>query len=379
MRFALDDEQMALQRTARRVLERWSPPEAVRAAMATERGYDPALWRRLAGELGVTALLVPERYGGLGLGPTSLAPLMEELGRSLACAPVLSTVALATNALVLGANEPQKARWLPKIASGELTATVAFGPPDDPCESGLFAFPQSGGAYRVMGVVEQVIDGHTADLLILPARLHQPGLSIIAVVPGDHPGVLRTPLPTMDRTRRLARIDLSLDTSAFVDVAPTEILGKRGGSHALMSRVLARARAALASEQVGVAERCLDMSVDYAKTRVQFGRPIGSFQAIKHRCADMLVDVESARAASWYAAWATEFAPGEAFVAASLAKAWCSEASYRAAAECIQIHGGIGFTWEHDAHIGLKRARASEALLGTPNALRELIAAEIGL
>ncbi|MEZ4267160.1 MAG: acyl-CoA dehydrogenase family protein [Myxococcota bacterium] len=379
MRFALDDEQVALQRTARRVLDRWSPPDAVRAAMATERGYDPALWQRLAGELGVTALLVPDAYGGLGLGPTSLAPLMEELGRALACAPVLSTVALATNALVLGADKAQKQRWLPKIASGELTATVAFGPPADPCETGLFAFARPSGGYRILGSVAQVIDGHTADLLILPARLPRPGLSVLAVVPGDHPGIVRTVLPTMDRTRRLARIDLSTEAPVLVDVAPTELLGTKGNTHKLLCRVLARAAAALASEQVGVAERCLDMSVEYAKTRVQFGRPIGSFQAIKHRCADMLVDVESARAASWYAAWATEFAPDEAAAAASLAKAWCSEASYRAAAECIQVHGGIGFTWEHDAHIAFKRARASEALLGTPTAHRELIAAEIGL
>lgn len=379
MHFALNDEQVALQRTARRVLERWSPPDAVRAAMATERGYDPALWRRLAGELGVTALLVPEKYGGLGLGPTSLAPIMEEFGRALACAPVLSTVALATNALVLGANPPQKARWLPKIASGELTATVAFGPPHDPCEAGLHAFPLQGGSYRILGTVEQVVDGHTADLLILPARLRNPGISIIAVVPGDHPGIVRTPLPTMDRTRRLARLELDLEAPGKVEVASTEILGKRGHSHRLMCRVLARAAAALASEQVGVAERCLDMSVEYAKTRVQFGRPIGSFQAIKHRCADMLVDVESARAASWYAAWANEFARSEVATATSLAKAWCSEASYRAAAECIQIHGGIGFTWEHDAHIAFKRARASEALLGTPSAHRERIAEELGL
>jgi alkylation response protein AidB-like acyl-CoA dehydrogenase len=379
MRFALDEEQVALQRSARRLLERWSPPDAVRAAMATERGYDPALWQRLAGELGATALLVPERYGGLGLGPTSLAPLMEEMGRSLACAPMLSTVALGTNALLLGANHAQKEAWLPKIAAGELTATMAFGPHDDPAGTGLFAFERKRGDYRILGTVEQVIDGHTADLLILPARLHKPGVAIIAVVPGDHPGIVRTLLPTMDRTRRLARLELSIDAPEFVDVAPTEVLGKKGLAYALIRRVLARAVAALASEQVGVAERCLDMSVEYAKTRVQFGRPIGSFQAIKHRCADMLLDVESARAASWYAAWATEHAPEEAATAASLAKAWCSEASYRAAAECIQIHGGIGFTWEHDAHLAFKRARASEALLGSPGVHRESIATELGL
>jgi alkylation response protein AidB-like acyl-CoA dehydrogenase len=379
MRFALDDEQLALQRTARRMLERWSPSDAVRAAMATERGYDVALWQRLAGELGVTALLVPEAYGGLGLGPTSLAPLMEELGRALTCAPVLSTVALATNALVLGADHAQKERWLPPIAAGELTATMAVGPHADPCETGLFAAEQPGGAYRIWGTAEQVIDGHTADLLILPARLAASGLSVIAVVRGDHPGLLRTPLPTMDATRRLARVELSADAATSVDVAPADLLGRPGDSLALMRRVLARAAAALASEQVGVAERCLDMSVDYAKTRVQFGRPIGSFQAIKHRCADMLVDVESARAASWYAAWAAEFAPDEEGAAASLAKAWCSEACYRAAAECIQVHGGIGFTWEHDAHIAFKRARASEALFGTPTVHREAIAEELGL
>ncbi|MCB9785143.1 MAG: acyl-CoA/acyl-ACP dehydrogenase [Deltaproteobacteria bacterium] len=373
MRFALDEEQVALQRAARRLLERWSPSAAVRDAMETERGYDDALWQRLAADLGVSALLVPEALGGLGLGPTALAPVMEEMGRALACAPLLSTVALGTNALLLGASAEQQARWLPGLASGERTATVAFDPLGDARRSQVRAV-RDGGSWRLDGVVTQVLDGHTASLVVVAAEVAAEDALALFLVPGDAPGLARTALPTMDRTRRLARLELH-----GVSVPPADRLdGPLPGAAALRA-VLDRARVALASEQVGLAERCLDMSVEHARTRVQFGRPIGSFQAIKHRCADMLVDVESARAASWYAAWAAEHAPDELATAAAMAKAWCSEACFRAAAECIQIHGGIGFTWEHDAHLAFKRARASLALFGAPANHRETIAHELGL
>jgi alkylation response protein AidB-like acyl-CoA dehydrogenase len=214
-----------------------------------------------------------------------------------------------------------------------------------------------------------VLDGHVANLLVVAARTPA-GLGLFAVE-GDAPGLTRTPLATMDQTRKQARLELA--------GTPGRLIGADGGASAGLSRTLDLAAVALAAEQVGGAQRCLDMSVEYAKERVQFGRPIGSFQAIKHKCADMLLEVESAKSAAYYAGWAAAESSDELPVVASLAKAYCSDAYFHAAAENIQIHGGIGFTWEHDAHLYFKRAKSSELLLGDPTYHRELLAQRIGL
>ncbi len=379
MRFAFTEEQEALRDTARSFLGDHSSPAQVRAVMESESGYDPALWRRIGAELGWTAILVPEAHGGLGLGYVELVALMEEMGAALLCAPFFSTVCLATNALLIGGSEEQKNQYLPGVAAGATTATVAFTEPNgrwDASGIALRAEPR-GAEFLLNGTKTFVVDGHTAELLVVAARRGDSrgaeGISLF-VLPADTPGIERRLLPTMDQTRKQAEI-------AFHDVRvpAAALLGGDGEGWPILCRTLDLAAVALAAEQLGGAQRCLDMSVDYAKQRVQFGRPIGSFQAIKHKCADMLLRVESARSASYYAGWAASVNDPELPALASLAKAYCSDAYFHCAAEAIQIHGGVGFSWEYDVHLYFKRAKSSETLLGDATYHRELVAQRIGL
>jgi alkylation response protein AidB-like acyl-CoA dehydrogenase len=369
MRFAFDDDQEALRASARRFLESHAAPAAVRAEIERDRGGDPDLWRRVGRELGWTSLIIPEAYGGAGLGWIELAAVLEEMGRAVLPSPFFSTVCLATPAILLAGSESQKQDDLPGIAAGETIATLAY---DGIAVPAIARKDAGADEWVIDGSIPHVIDGDRADLLIVPART---GESInLFLVPGATPGVARRALPTMDRTRRIASIELG-----GVRLPPSAILGDEGGGATILERTIDLACVALAAEQVGGAERCLDLSVDYAKTRVQFGRPIGSFQAIKHRCADLLVDVESARSAAYHAAWCAATGDPDLPLAAATAKAICSEAYFRCAAETIQIHGGIGFTWEHEAHVHFKRARASEAFLGAPSFHRERVARRLGL
>jgi alkylation response protein AidB-like acyl-CoA dehydrogenase len=348
--------------------------------MATERGWDPALWRRIAGELGWPAVLVPEEHGGLGLGQVELMVLMEAMGAALTCAPFFSTVCLAANALLVGGSPAQRAEWLPAIAAGATTAAVAHAEPDGRWDAGgigALARPD-GDAVVLNGTKSFVVDGHTADLLLVAARrpgtLDADGIGIY-LVPADAAGLERRALGTLDETRRLAEVRLH-----DVRVPASAALGGRDAAGwPALATTLQLATVALAAEQVGGAERCLDLAVAYAGERVQFGRPIGSFQAIKHKCADMLMRVEAARSASYYAACTADERGPELPVAASLAKAYCSEAYFQCAADCLQIHGGVGFTWEYDVHLYFKRARSSESLLGDPAHHRELVARHLGL
>jgi alkylation response protein AidB-like acyl-CoA dehydrogenase len=236
------------------------------------------------------------------------------------------------------------------------------------------AVPDGSGGYRLDGTKMFVLDGHTANLIVVAARSAgsggTEGISFF-IVPGDAPGLTRTALPTMDQTRKQAKLEFS-GVSA-------RLLGEEGAGWAALSKTLDQVAVCLAAEQVGGAQKCLDMSVEYAKVRIQFGRPIGSFQAIKHKCADMLLEVESSKSAAYYAGWAAAEDNDELPVVASLAKSYCSEAYFHAAAENIQIHGGIGFTWEHDAHLYFKRAKSSEILFGDPTYHRELLAQRIGI
>jgi alkylation response protein AidB-like acyl-CoA dehydrogenase len=378
VRFAFGDDQEELRRSVRRVLDAHAP---AREAARSEAGIDAALWKRLGTDLGLAGLIVPEAHGGAGLGWVELIAVMEELGSQLACVPCLSTVCLATSALLVAGDDAQQARWLPAIANGALTATLAHSEPGPGIHTSA---RRDGDTVVLTGRKRHVVDGHTAGLLVVSARAAgtrgDDGIELYAI-PADSPGLERRRLPTMDQTRALAEIILE-------DVRVPDSARLARGSAAALEHVLSYARIGLAAEQVGAAQRCLDMSVEYAKVRTQFGRPIGGFQAIQHMCADMFVLVESARSAAYHAGWvASQHAAGAASdpddpssdlaTAAAIAKAYCSDAFYRCAADTIQVHGGIGFTWEHDAHLYFKRAHASRELLGAPAQHREALAAVI--
>ena len=371
VRLAFSEEQEELRRSVRRFLDDTSPVAEVRRLMDTEEGWDRAVWRAMAERVGLQGIHVPEAFGGAGLGHVELGIVLEELGRSLACMPYFSTVGLAVSTLLASGDERAQRELLPRLASGAATGTLAVLEPAGSWDLEALATTarREGDGWVVDGTKAFVVDGHTADVLLVAGRTPD-GLGVFAVE-GGAAGVERVPVPQLDQTRKLARVELS-------GAAATPV-GEAGGAGSWLPRALDLAAAALAMEQVGGAQRCLDMTVEYAKARHQFGRPIGSFQAIKHRCADMLLRVESARAAAYYAAWAAAEGAEELPAVASLARAYCSEAYSWVAGETIQVHGGIGFTWEHDAHLYFKRAKASELLLGDPAHHRELMLRRIGV
>jgi alkylation response protein AidB-like acyl-CoA dehydrogenase len=369
--FAFSEEQEELRRTVRSFLEQKSPESEGRRLMETTEGYDPSVWKQMGEQLGLQGLAIPEEFGGSGYSYVELGVVLEEMGRALLCAPYFSTVVLAANTLLHCGDESAQKEYLPGIASGETIATLAFTEPSGRWDADGIQMTASGSgdSWTLDGEKMFVIDGHTADLLLVAARTGA-GISLFAV-PADASGVTRTPLSTMDQTRKQAKVEFS--------GTPARLIGADGAGWDTLDRVLDLAAVGLAAEQVGGAQKCLEMSVEYAKVRVQFGRPIGSFQAIKHKCADMLLEVESAKSAAYYAMWAASELNDELPVVASLAKAYCSDAYFHAAAENIQIHGGIGFTWEHPAHLYFKRAKSSELLLGDPTYHRELLAQRIGI
>ncbi|MER5182438.1 acyl-CoA dehydrogenase family protein [Streptomyces sp. NPDC002896] len=372
MDLTFSEEQDELRKVVRSFLTKYSGEADVRRLAADPRGYDPGAWRRMATELGLQGLAVPEEYGGSGFGYADLGVVFEEAGRALLCAPYFATVALAAEALLRCDDEQARRDLLPGIASGESVATLALTE-----DSGRWDEPgirltarETAGGWRLTGVKTYVPDGHLADLLLVAARTPS-GISLFAVE-ADVPGLTRTPLPTLDQTRKQARVE-------FTD-APARLLGGEGAAWPVIERTLATASVLLAAEQVGGAAAALDTAVEYARIRVQYGRPIGSFQGIKHKCADMLVEIESARSAAYGGLWALDAGDEiEIAVAAALSQAFCSEAFTKVAGDNIQVHGGIGFTWEHPAHLYFKRAKSSEVLLGTPSYHRELLAARLGI
>jgi alkylation response protein AidB-like acyl-CoA dehydrogenase len=367
MRFAFTEEQLALKTSARRFVETHCPSAHVRGEMAKEQGYDDDVWRRMSGELGWASLIIPEAYHGAACSHVELVALMEELGRGLAPSPLLATLCLGATAILAAGSDEQKAEYLPLIASGELTAALAEL--RDGC-----ARRDADGSWSITGDADFVVDGHTAQLLIVAVPEQATGDCLLFALPAASTGVSRKLQATMDQTRKLAHI-----TCHEVQLPARALLADGAAAAQALAHTLDLARIALAAEQLGGAEHCLDMAVAYAKERHQFGRPIGSFQAIKHKCADMLVLLESARSATYYAAWVASHRPEERATAAAVAKISASRAFFRCAAENIQIHGGIGFTWEHDAHLYFKRAKASEQLLGQPRELRESLSAAVGL
>jgi alkylation response protein AidB-like acyl-CoA dehydrogenase len=373
MNFAFSEEQEELRRYASQWLSERAPSKIVRELMESDEGFDRSHWTELA-EMGWLGMAIPEEFDGAGFGFLELVVLLEEQGRALLPSPFFSTIVLAAGALLTSGTEEQKAAWLPRIAAGDIVATVATTEPGGQWDAeGVEAVARKSDAgWEISGTKSYVLDGHTADLLIVAART-EVGVSLF-LVPGDAAGLTRTLLDTMDATRKQAEVVLE-----SVHVASDALVGEEGEGWSTIDQIMQTAAVALAVESVGGAQKCLDMAVEYAKDRQQFGRPIGSFQAIKHKCADMLVAVESAKAAAYYAAWAVSEANDEVALVAPLAKAYCTEAFYHCAQENIQIHGGIGFTWEHDAHLYFKRAKSNELLYGKPSEHRKVLAERLGL
>jgi alkylation response protein AidB-like acyl-CoA dehydrogenase len=370
--FSFSAEQDELRRSVRRFLAARSPESAIRATMETPTGFDPAVWEQLAGQLGLTALAVPEKFGGAGFGMIEIGVVMQEMGRALLCAPFLSSAVLATSALLESGDVAACERWLPDLAAGTSLGTVALAaitmPSAGQVPNDLQATRHAGG-WTLTGHAGFVLDGHVADLVLLPVRADDGSGSLFAV-DAAAAGLERDLLDTFDLTRKLA--DLTLTQT------PADLVGAEGGARAALLRTLDLAVVALSSESVGVAERTLEMATEYAKVREQFGRPIGSFQAIKHKLANVLLEVEAARSAAWYAAWAASERAEELPVVASLTASTCSEAAYLAAAENIQVHGGMGYTWEHPAHLYFRRATTSRVLFGDPDSHRSALLRRIG-
>ncbi len=367
----LTEEHEEFRRSVRSFVERVSPEAQVRRLMETADGYDPAVWRQLAEQMGLQGTAVPERFGGSGLSFLELGVVLEELGRALLCSPFFATVVLAANALLLAEDEAAQADFLPGIAAGQTVATVAATGRSGSWRMDDTATRASAvaGGWELTGAKAFVLDGLVAQLILVSAWTPA-GLSLFAVT-GDAPGLTRTPLPTMDLTRKQAVLEF--------DRTPARLVGVDGGAGPVLERLLDLAAIALAAEQVGGAQRCQEMAVEYAKLRTQFGRPIGSFQAIKHKCADLLMAVETARSAAHYALYAATVDGPELPAIASLAKSYCSEAYSLTAGENIHIHGGIGFTWEHPAHLYFKRATSSALLFGDPDQHRARVAARVGV
>jgi alkylation response protein AidB-like acyl-CoA dehydrogenase len=370
MRFSFTNEQREFRDVLRRALAARSPTSEVRRLMETEAGFDRQSWQRLNNELGLTAVHIPEEYGGQGFGCTELAIVLEEMGRVLLCAPYFSSVVLGATAILNAGTETQKRKLLPPIATGDTIATLAFAEDNGRWDSAgvtMTATP-AGGGYKLSGHKSFVIDGHTADMVVVLARL--PGTSGDAglaffTVPGDAAGLKRRPLKTMDATRKLARLEF--------DQVDAELLGEAGGGAAPFARTMTQACVCLANEMAGGAEKLRESSLEYAQMRMQFGRPIASFQSMKHKSADMLVDVELAKSAAYYAAAAVDENDADVEQLASLAKACAAEAYLQTAVNAIQIRGGIGFTWDDDTHLWFKRAKSSEVLFGDASQHRELM------
>ena len=369
-RYSFTDEQEEFRTVLRRFLDDKSPTTEVRRLMETEAGWERAGWQQLNSQLGLTAVAIPEAYGGQGFGFVELCIVLEEMGRALLCAPYFASAVLATQAILNAGSEEDKEALLPAIASGETIATLAFTEDNGGWDSGAITMTAtpSGSGYRLDGVKSFVLDGAAADLIIVvarrPASSGDDGLGFF-VVDATADELEKTPLVTMDATRKLARLQFN-----GVEAKP---LGDGNGAGAAFAKTMQQAAIALASEMVGGAERLRESAVDYAMMRMQFGRPIGSFQAIKHKCADMLVDVELAKAAAYYAAAAAADEDEDLPAIASLAKASVSDAYMKTAIDTIQIHGGIGFTWDNDTHLWFKRAKSSEVFLGDAHYHRELM------
>jgi alkylation response protein AidB-like acyl-CoA dehydrogenase len=373
--FAFTPEQEALRATVRKFLATRSPETTVRSLMETESGYDPGAWIDMASQLDLQALLIPEQFGGAGASFVDMQIVCEEMGSALLCAPFLGSAVLATTALLYSEDEEAQEHSLPALADGSVIGALAVAEDSgswSPAEVTMRAEPTAdprGRNYRLTGVKSFVLDGMHANLLLVVARTEH-GFSLFRVE-DDAPGLERISLATLDATRKQARLVLAN--------TPGTLVGAEGAAAHSVSAAMDLGVGALAAEQTGGARRTLDMAVAYANLRQQFGHPIGYFQAIKHKCADMLLEVECSVSAAYAVGWAVDEGSTEVGMLASLAKAYCSEAYYHCAAENIQIHGGVGFTWEHSAHLYFKRATSGCLLFGPPRQHREQLLHRLGL
>jgi alkylation response protein AidB-like acyl-CoA dehydrogenase len=380
MEFSFTEEQLMIQDTAQAFLAEVSDSEAIRRAMVLDQGYEPELWQRICNEMYWQTIHIPEQYGGMGLGYVELVAMLEQMGRYLLCSPFYSTVCLATNALLVAGSEEQKQQYLSQICEGSLTATLAYT-----SSNGLWnadavqtTVKKEGDRFVLNGSFRYVPDGHTSGLIIMAARsedsMGEQGISLFAV-PADTDGIERNWLPTMDQTRKQAEIILT-----NVSLPITALMGEEGQAWPHLEKVIELATVAVAAEQVGGAQQVLDLTVDYTKERVQFGRPVAGFQAVKHIAADMMLKTEVSRSAVYYAACVAQEAltggslAEELSEAASVAKSYCSDSYFKNAGDAIQLHGGVGFTWEYDVHLYFKRAKSSEVFLGNGVYHREKVA-----
>ncbi len=369
MDFGLSDEQEQLRASARSFLARECPARRMREIVADAAGLAPELDRQIA-QLGWTGLIVPEQFGGAGLGMLDMAVLLEECGYAALPGPFLFSAAIAAFALAAGGGEEINSRWLGPLAAGDAIGTVAIAEANDslnPAELTTVARPAPSGAV-LNGVKMFVPYAQAAQFIVVAARTG-PGPREVAlfVVDARAPGVKVRPLKSLDLTRRLAIVEL--------DGVLVEPAARLSGDAALFDRVLDAGAIAIAADAIGGTQRALDMAVEYAQVREQFGKPIGSFQAIKHAAAEIVADLEPTRALLWYAAYAFDALPREAARAAAMAKARAADVYSRAAGKAVLMHGGIGFTWEHDIHFWFKRARLDESLFGAPPFHRERVAA----
>lgn len=382
MDFKFTEEQQMIRDTAQAFLAQVSTSEAVRSAMATELGYCPQLWQRVCSEMFWQAIHIPEQYGGMGLGYVELVAMLEQMGRYLFCAPFYSTVCLATNALLVAANDEQKATYLPRIVAGT-TGTLAYTGATGGWDAGAVTAEceKVGETYKITGRYRYVPDGHSAQLLVVAARQagsqDESGISLF-VLPADTAGITRQWLPTMDQTRKQAQLIFN-----DVTVPVASLLGEEGAAWPQLARIIDLASVAIAADQVGGAQQVLDSTVDYLQERVQFGRVIASYQAVKHKAADMMLKAEAGRSAIYYAACIADEALQDTELgeqlpeAASIAKAYCSDAYFFNAGCGIQLHGGVGFTAEYDIQLYFKRARSTEVFLGNGSYHRERLAQQL--
>ena len=371
MDFGLSETQEQLQASAREFLQRECPPAFVREVMRDAEGFPRAFYAKLV-ELGWTGLIVPEAFGGLGLGLLDCAVLMEESGRAVMPGPFFASL-LATLAIVQAGSTAQKKLWLPKLTTGEAVGTIAFLEESDRLDAaGITARAKLvRGAYRLSGTKLFVADAQVADVLIAAFRTSGRGEDGVTLflVPRDAPGLSLTPLPIIDQTRRVCEVRFR-----DVEVPPGAVLGGTGTGWKRLKRILDAAAVLLAADCLGGAQKALEMAVEYTKVREQFGRPIGSFQALKHMAAEMVSDIEPSRGLVWYAAHVYDAQPREASRAAAMAKARLSDVYSRVANRAVQMHGGIGFTWEHDLHLWFKRAKWNEITFGDATFHRERLA-----
>jgi alkylation response protein AidB-like acyl-CoA dehydrogenase len=369
--FALTEEQATLQEVLRDFFDAKSPESAVREQLADPVGYDKALWRQMADQLGLQSLAIPEEFGGSGFTFVELGLTLEEMGRALVVSPFFASCVMAPQLLLAADDVEANKDYLPGLASGELVGTVALAEDTgswQPADTTAAATKTASG-WTLSGHKSFVLDGAVADLLLVAARTDD-GVGVFAV-DGSARGLTRVPLQTMDQTRKQARIEF--------DGTPARLIGSPETGERAIETMLDHSAIALSAESLGGTAKALDMAVEYAKVREQFGRPIGSFQAIKHKCASMLVELESSRSAAYYGLWAVSARDPEVPKLASLTKAFCADTYLYACGENIQILGGIGFTWEHPAHLYLKRAKNTQLFLGSSDFHRQRLADLIGI